>query len=141
MPTPLFSNSFFHEGRGPELQAVHWSHGGRVLAAIDYFNPDWAGPEDLHHVRFQGVQIVMRTPHEVVGAGWLGACYASQRPAAMFDLGSSPWLLQFSTRHLADCRHVQLMFYDEVFDVICERVECFRGGYLKPGGTTTESPT
>ena len=51
------------------------------------------------------------------------------RPAALFDLGRSDWLRSFAPQHLARCRHYRLVFYDELFDVICEDVECRDGGY------------
>ena len=131
MASPLFGDEFFHDGRGPELQRVHWSHQGRVLSAIDYLNPDHSGQQDLRHVRFAGVQVFMVTPEEVVNYGRQGDHFAALRPAAMGDLGRSAWLASFSPEHLASCRHVQLMFYDELFDVICEEVSCHAGSFSR----------
>jgi len=131
MVSPLFLDVFFHDGRGPELQCVHWSHQGRILSAIDYLNPDHAGVKDLRHVRFDRVQVVMVTSEEVVDYGRQGDHFATLRPAAMVDLGRSTWLESFSPRHLAKCRHVQLMFYDELFDVICEGVSCHAGAFIR----------
>ena len=71
----------------------------------------------------------MITPEEVIEYRELGPRLARARPAAMFDLGKSEWLLSFSQRHLSSCHHFQLMFYDELFDIICERVSCHRGGF------------
>src|SRR5712671_386417 len=122
MATPLFPAEFYHDGRGPELLRVHWAHNGAVLAAIDYVNPD--AQSGVRHVRFAGVQVVMVTPEEVIHYGTLGDHLSAHRPAAMLDLGRSPWLARFSPRHLAACRHIQLLFYDELFDVICEGVTC-----------------
>ena len=132
--TPVQVDLFFHEGRGPELQAVHWAHQGRVLRAIDYFTPvDVHDPRNLKHVLFDRVQVVMITPEEVVADRHAGDWFTRYRPAALFDLGRTPWLSTFAQRHLANCKHYQLMFYDEVFDVICEGARCVRGGY-QPGG-------
>lgn len=127
--SPLFQGEFYHDGRGPELKRVHWSSGGRCLAAIDYLNPDHGGAEDLRHVRFNGVQVVMVTPEEVMRLGHWAEGVARLRPAAMFDFDRSAWMAQFEQCHLGNCRHVGLMFYDEYFDVICEGVSCHVGGF------------
>lgn len=131
MVSALFLDEFFHDRRGPELQCVHWSHEGRILSAIDYLNPDHAGAKALRHARFDRVHVVMVTPEAVVDYGRLGDHFAELRPAAMVDLGRSTWLESFSPRHVAKCRHVQLMFYDELFDVICEGVACHAGAFTR----------
>ena len=69
----------------------------------------------------------MVTPEEVIGDGAV-ALLARFRPAAMFDLGRSAWLLSFAQQHLRECRHYQLLFYDDLFDVIAEGVEVAPGG-------------
>lgn len=110
---PLFSDQFFHNGRGPVLERVHWAHHGAVLAAIDYFNPDTRGPIDLRHVRY----------------GTLGDHAVVHHPAGLFDLGRTPWLESFSPQYLTACRHFRLKFHDELFDVICMAVTCQTGGF------------
>ena len=134
MIRPVYPDRFYHEGRGPELRRVYWDHGGIVLRAIDYYNPDAVhDPQHLSHVRFVGPQVVMITPEEVIDYGTNGAALVDYRPAALFDLGRSPWLASFAQRHLAGCRHWQLYFYDQLVDVICERVECLDGAYRPDG--------
>lgn len=131
MENPLHSTEFYRDGRGPTLERVHWVQIGAVLGAIDYLNPDAAGAASLRHVRFIGVQVVLITPEEVINYSTFGDHLSQHRPAAMFDLGRSPWLSSFAPRHLAKCRHIQLMFCDELFDVICEGVTCHHGGYVQ----------
>lgn len=122
-------NAFYADGRGPELQR-RWRQDGSVLRAIEYFNPDDVyGDDTLKHVRFVGMQVVQITPEEVIDYAELGPRLSASRPAAMFDLGRSAWLRSFSQRHLASCRHFQLMFYDELFDVICEQVTSHSGPF------------
>ena len=130
MIEPIHSSLFYHEGRGPELKRIHWATNGRTLAGIDYFNPDddhEAGP--VKHVRFRGLQVVMITPEEVIGEHQLGDALSRFRPAAMFNRGRSEWLLSFDGHHLGACSHFQLLFYDELFDIICEAVECGLGSF------------
>jgi hypothetical protein len=131
MSIPIHASKFYHDGRGPELQRVHWAHSGSVLAAIDYLNPHASGSQDLHHVRFSGVQVFMVTPEEVINYSvfGLGDSLIAHRPAAMFDLGQSAWLQSFAAQHLGRCRHLQLVFYDELFDVVCEDATCHAGGF------------
>jgi hypothetical protein len=132
--TPINVDSFYHDGRGPELHRVHWRYDGRVLAAADYSNHDDFGESGLRHIKFARVQVIQVTPEEVVNYGALGSALAEHRPAAMFDLGDSPWLRSFSPRHLSRCRHFQLMFYDQLFDVICEGLTCHLGAFPYDAG-------
>jgi len=132
MAEPILTDLFYADGRGPELQRLCWGIRGVQLQAIEYFNPDDVYDDaSLKHVRFDGCQVVMITPEEVIEYRELGPRLARMRPAAMFDLGKSDWLRSFSQRHVSSCRHFQLMFYDELFDIICERVSCHRGGFAK----------
>jgi hypothetical protein len=122
---PIWVEKFFHDGRGPELQAVHWGRKGTGLRALDYFNPDDAHDDGtLRRVIIHKPQVVMITPEEVINYGPATEALVKHRPAAMFDLGTSDWLETFSPRHLGACRHYQLFFYDQLFDVIAEGVEC-----------------
>jgi hypothetical protein len=132
---PIHADRFLHDGRGPELQRAHWSKDGTSLLAVDYFNPD--DPYDaahLKHVRFLRPQVVMVTPEEVIGADALGDLLVDHSPAAMFDRGQSVWLHSFAQQHLSKCRHFQLLFYDELFDVIAEGVEVVSGGFVGEAG-------
>jgi hypothetical protein len=94
-----------------------------------------AAPDDGHdsvnlkHVEFQKPQVVMVMPEEVATMERLGDALVHHRPAALFDLGKSEWLQSFNPTHLARCSHFCLVFYDEVFDVICERVTCNTGAF------------
>jgi hypothetical protein len=127
--SPVHVDFFYHDGRGPELRCIHWAHDGRILVAADYSNHDDYGERAARHIRFERVQVVQVTAEEVIAYGALGAALTKHRPAAMFDLGKSAWLRSFSPRHLEHCRHFQLVFYDELLDVICERVTCHVGSF------------
>ena len=73
----------------------------------------------------------MFTPEEVIPYGSSRvADFGAHRPAAAFDLGHSEWLLSFSPQHLSRCHHFQLLFYDELLDVICEGLDFRSGAYL-----------
>jgi hypothetical protein len=142
--TPVHTEFFHSDGRGPELVALRWGFSGRVLEAAEFMLPDAAAPGDLRHVRFLRPQVVMRTPEEVIDYREFGSQFAKHRPAAMFDLGKSKWLKSFSQRHLERCTHYQLYFYDELLDVIAEGVAFGAGPYRKeepiqPPQTTTGS--
>jgi len=58
--------------------------------------------------------------------------------AAVHDLGRTSWLESFKQQHLGGCSHFQVMFYDEVFDIICEGVEAGLGRYAD--GTQPNMP-
>ncbi len=102
-----------------------WNASGTSVRAIEYFNPDWSHADsDLRHVRFVAPQVVQITPEEVIGPEQTGTRYIDHRRAAMFDLGRSGWLESFEQAHLENCRHIQMLFYDELIDIICEGVTC-----------------
>jgi hypothetical protein len=126
---------FYADGRGPELQRVCWGGRGSYLQAIEYFNPDDVyEPQNLKHVRFAGAQVVQITPEEVIDYGSLACASASDRRVALVSLGRSSWLKSFDPRHLQRCAHFQLLFYDQLFDVICEEVTCHRGAFTGLAG-------
>jgi hypothetical protein len=130
---PILTREFYHDGRGPELLCLHWRGAGAVLAAADYYNPDAPHtPAGVRHLRFVRPQVVQITPEEVIDYGRLGLgdALARLRPAAVFDLGRSAWLAAFSLAHIARCHHYQVMFYDELLDVICEGVESYAAAYV-----------
>lgn len=120
---PIHVEAFWDDGRGPELLRLHWDSSGTVLRGADYHNPDWGSTTPVRRVRFIRAQVAMITPEEVIDYAALGPLLAAHRPAAMFDLGRSPWLESFAPRHLAECHHFRLVFYDQLVDVIAEGVE------------------
>ena len=116
--TQIAADKFGCNGRGPELRRAIWDQSGTTLLAVDYSDIDGS----RRHVRFQSAQVAMFTPEEVIGeAGDGGAA----------DLGRSSWFQSFRQQHLASCRHFQLLFYDELLDIICESVE-FADGPFTP---------
>ncbi|MFL7869866.1 MAG: hypothetical protein AB8I58_13625, partial [Anaerolineales bacterium] len=119
-------DEFYCEGRGPELHKVHWAFSGHTLRAIDFMNPD---ESESRHLFFTGVQVVMITPEEVINYETVDQRWIDFRPAGILDLGKSLWLESFSPQHLEKCFHYQIMFYDELFDVICEGIEVREGSY------------
>lgn len=130
MLTPINADIFFHDGRGPELVSAHWTEDGRMLRAIDYYNPGVAHDlQHIHHVEFAGLQVVQITPEEVIGLDMFAGSSGEHSPAAMFDLGKDAWFRTFNPRHLGACSHHQLMFYDELVDVICEHALVRGGGF------------
>ncbi len=123
---PIFTDQFYSDGRGPELQRVHWALDGQVLRAIDFTNPD---ETQMRHVFFQSVQVFMFTPEEVISYLSLDPVWSTFRRAGIVCLGKSPWLQSFAPHHLSNCDHYQLMFYDEMVDVICEQLVVREGRY------------
>ena len=43
--------------------------------------------------------------------------------AAIFEVMDSQWLASLNQAHLAECKHYQVMFYDEIFDLICRGIK------------------
>jgi hypothetical protein len=124
---PFLPEKFYCEGRGPESLSVSWANSGRVLRAVDFQNPD---ASEVQHLYFTGVQVFMFTPEEVINYETLDPAWSTFRPAGILCLGKSAWLKFFAQQHLQKCAHYQIMFYDELLDIICENLEVRGGSYL-----------
>ncbi len=74
----------------------------------------------------------MFTPEEVINYQTLSPIWQQNRKAGIVCLGKSSWLKSFNPYHLDSCAHYQLMFYDELVDVICEGLKIKEGGYEEP---------
>ena len=127
---PILRESFYHEGRGPELQQVHYVGNGTILKAVDYFNPDDEFvPDKMKHLLFRKPQIFMFTPEEAYNNG-SNIQWHKYNNAAIVCLEKSKWLESFSPRPLDKCSHYQAMFYDQYLDVICEGIEAKPGSFI-----------
>ena len=121
---PLLESEFHHDGRGPELQAIIWR--GAVLVGFEYFNPeDVYEEESLKHLRIVRPEAYAFAGEEVHGS----IVHTDGSKAAIHDLGATPWLKSFSQCHLTGCSHFQIMFYDEIFDIVGERIEAGLGRF------------
>lgn len=126
----ILKEFFYHEGRGPELQQVHFDLKGRMLKAIDYFNPDDVfTTENLKHLVFIRPQVFMFTPEEVYNYASTSVDWGAPYRASIVVIHESVWLHSFDPQHLGKCHHYRVMFYDEFLDVICEGIEAKSGGY------------
>jgi len=118
-PRPIFEQAFYHDGRGPELQRAVWNHSGIILAGFEYFNPDDVyQPANLKHLQLVRVEAYSMTGEEVHG----NTCAIPDSKAAIWLIENSLWLPQFQQRHLSGCNHYQIMFYDEIYDVVCKEI-------------------
>ena len=116
---PILEDHFYHDGRGPELQHVSWLHKGVVLEGFEYFNPDDTYEKEyLKNIRLKGVQVYSMATEEVHG----NILASGKSKAAILEVIDSPWLKSFQQTHLSYCKHYQIMFYDEIYDVICEQI-------------------
>lgn len=121
---PILENEFYHDGRGPELQKVRWKLNGVVLVGFEYFNPDDEYiPDNLKHVTLEGVEAYSMSSDEVHG----NILATGDSKAAIFEVIDSEWLASFNQAHLSECSHYQIMFYDEIYDVICKQVNVGTG--------------
>jgi hypothetical protein len=118
-PIPVLEAEFHHDSRGPELQKVVWDHRGQILRGFEYFNPeDEYSEENLRYLALDKVEAYSMASEEVhkhIAAN-------GESKAAIFRIVDSPWKASFQPRHLQDCEHFQIMFYDEIFDVICRDI-------------------
>ena len=132
MVKPVLREEFHHDGRGPELQRVHYCDRGATIQAIDYFNPeDVYEPVYLKHLLFTKPQVFMFTPEEVANCQKSQVDWSKVGNAAIVLLGKSEWLQSFDQMHLGRCDHYLIMFYDEFLDIICVGIQAKQGGYSK----------
>ena len=122
--TPILEEKFYHDGRGPELITVVWAHKGTVLKGFEYYNPDDEySEENIKHVDLEKVEAYSMASEEVHGS----ILASSETKAAIFKIDESEWLKQFNQRHLSNCSHFQIMFYDEIYDLVCESIRIGKG--------------
>ncbi len=117
---PILENEFYHDGRGPELHRVVWTHNGKMLKGFEYFNPD---EKNIRHLILDDVEAFSMAGEEVHG----NILATGKSKAAIFKIENSEWGKQFNPRHLNDCNHYQIMFYDEIYDVICKEIKIGNG--------------
>jgi hypothetical protein len=116
---PILEGDFYHDGRGPELQKVRWKSNGVILAGFEYYNPDDEyTPENLKYLSLKGVQVYSMATDEVHA----NRKATGESKAAIYEVINSDWLKTFYPTHLGKCSHYQIMFYDEIYDVICEDI-------------------
>jgi len=116
---PILEQFFYRNGRGPELQRAVWSAAGITLLGFEYFNlDDVYQPESLKHLKLAGVEAYSMAGEEV----HRNPCVVPGNRAAIWLLEESTWLSQFQQRHLVGCCHYQIMFYDEIYDIICKEI-------------------
>ncbi|MFL1483644.1 hypothetical protein [Marinobacter sp. LN3S78] len=117
---PILESDFYHDGRGPELQRVVWKLRGAVLVGFEYFNPDDKYvPDNLKHLVLEGVEAYSMASEEVHGS----ILVTGDSRVAIFEVMDSKWLASLNQAHLSDCTHYQVMFYDEVFDLVCRGIK------------------
>ena len=116
---PILETKFYHDGRGPELQKTVWAHRGVILCGFEYFNPDDKYVSaNLKHLRLIGLEAFSMSSEEVHG----NILATGESNAAIYVVEESSWLASLNQAHLSKCRHYQIMFYDEIYDVICEEI-------------------
>jgi hypothetical protein len=107
-----------------------WDTRGTTLLAADYDCPDdHQGGNGIHHIRFRDAQVVQITPDEVAGQQQRFRESALSPPPASYALGQDGWFRSFNSFHLEGMQHFQLIFYDDVLDVICSGLDCVAGPY------------
>ncbi len=116
---PVYEKEFHHDGRGPELQKVVWKNNGVTLVGFEYYNPeDTYDEKNIKHLRFSGMQVYSMAGDEVHGAQVANG----KTSAAIHEILNSKWLNSYISSHLGKCKHFQVMFYDEIYDIICEDI-------------------
>ncbi|MDH3379826.1 MAG: DUF6429 family protein [Gammaproteobacteria bacterium] len=120
----LLEKYFYHDGRGPELQSVVWNSDGVIPKGFEYYNPDDGYEENnLKHIKLIGVQAYSMAGEEVHG----NIKTLSNSHAAILEIVNSDWLASFLPAHINKCKHYQIMFYDEIYDMMCENIIAGKG--------------
>jgi hypothetical protein len=122
--TTLLETEFQHDGRGPELLRVVWVYEGKILQGFEYYNPeDTCDEESIKHLELVGVEAYSMAVEEVHD----NVLATGESKASIFRIESSPWLKQYNSAHLDECSHYQIIFYDEIYDVICKEIKAGSG--------------
>lgn len=119
MIEPILENEFHRDGRGPELQRVVWSYEGVTLIGFEYYNlEDEYIEANIKNISLKNVEVILMASEEVHSS----IVANGNTKAAIHKILDSEWKKQFNPQHIDNCEHYQIMFYDEVYDVICESI-------------------
>jgi hypothetical protein len=128
--TSLLESKFHHDGRGPELQRVVWAYDGKILQGFEYYNPGDVYEEgSIMHLVLDGVEAYSMAVVEVHS----NTMATGESRAAIFRIEGSPWMEQYDPESVKGCSHYQVIFCDEVYDVICKTVKAGYGRLLNDG--------
>ena len=97
---------------------------GKDLLGFEYFNPDDEySLANLKHIRLDNVIAYSKATVDVHG------CILANTKcvAAIFEVPNSNWLPSLNQNEIAGCKHFQIMFYDEIYDVVCKSVITGKG--------------
>jgi hypothetical protein len=122
--TKLLESEFHHDGRGPELQRVIWAFDGKILLGFDYYNPeDTYEEKSIKHLELVGVEAYSMAVKEVHN----NILASRESKASVFRINNSHWLKQYNAAYLEGCSHYRIIFYDEIYDVICKSIKTGNG--------------
>ena len=122
--TALLESKFHHDGRGPELRRVVWAYDGKILQGFEYHNPEDVYAEgSIKHLELDGVESYSMAVVEVR----CQTMATGESKAAIYKIEGSPWMKQYDPECIKGCSHNQVIFYDEVYDVICKAVKAGYG--------------
>jgi hypothetical protein len=128
---PILTDLFHHDGRGPELQKIHYFNRGIHIQAVEYYNPEDAYDEGhIKTLQFIKPEAFQFTPEEEYGYGKQGFDWSEFNKAGILNLGKTEWYKSFSNIHSSNCNHFQIMFYDEFLDIICEDIKALPGHFF-----------
>lgn len=92
---------------------------GVVLDGFEYYNPNDKHTEtELKNIKLINVEAHQMASEEVHG----NIISMAEKKAAIFEVINSEWIKTFQQHHLSKCRHYQIIFYDEIYDVVCESI-------------------
>lgn len=121
--SPLESR-FHNNGHGPELQRAVWAYDGKILQGFEYYNPeDPYTEESIKHLELIGVEAYSMAVEEVHGNIQVNG----ESRASIVKIENSSWLKQYNPACIDGCCHYQIIFYDEVYDVICREIKAGDG--------------
>lgn len=66
---------------------------------------------------FHGLQVIQIVPEEVHSYWHLNFILGDKR-SGVWEIEGSEWMKTFAQRHLAECKHFIIEFYDELMEVI-----------------------
>jgi hypothetical protein len=132
---PFPTEHFGYDGRGPSLD--RFLHDRERIAPgtfTDRARPpgNITGAEydaGFAWVIFDGLQVIQVVPEEVHSYWFFGEAFLRVPLSGVFEVLESEWMESFKPRHLSGHRHFILVFYDQLVEVICQRLVFGRGRF------------
>lgn len=118
----IITSRSFLIGSGPQLEKVRWDDSGKNLIGFEYTIPD---DYIRRFITLEKVMVFCNSSKEVHG----NILFSNSTKAGIIKIVNSEWKKSFNQSRLADSNHFQIIFNDDIYDLICMNLSIKESNY------------